>query len=588
MVETASYYDLKILSDPFVQGDAVYFTSNWIERDEYRSSIFRYDGKNVERLTFGGREKSPRAIGNKLYYISYTKEEERLMLLENMKEPKRLFTAKSISKFIPHGEGMLIIARAKDDPERPFVTDRIKYRFDNQGFLRTRKRLILLTERPVVLVSGQFDVTDVASNGKRIVFSATMEDDDRGLADVFEYDLKNQSYDRITKGKGEVNNVCISENGEIAYIGHRKGVSPWGTMNLIFPDKELSVPIGNGAENTVNSDLFVPPSSSLIWDGGKFYLVGQVGGESFVYSYDGRSAKRLTGENRSVRAFHVGSGKLSYIYTSLETPSVLVFGEEYNPNPEVRGRLAEHLTIGGREAWIILSSKDNPTVLAVHGGPQTAYGYGYNIEFNFLADNGFNVLYGNPRGSSGYGEQFAKECVGDWGGKDFEDLLEFMGHSIEKYGIRDLFGITGGSYGGYMTNNAIVKTDRFKCAISERCVSNLMSMCGTSDIGFWFNAVESEVDDPWSESGIKKLLEFSPVTKAGNVKTPTMFIHGEEDYRCPIEQSEQMFTALRMNGVDSVLARYPGDSHEHARRGVPANMKDRLTRKLEWFRKYME
>ena len=137
-----------------------------------------------------------------------------------------------------------------------------------------------------------------------------------------------------------------------------------------------------------------------------------------------------------------------------------------------------------------------------------------------------------------------------------------------------------------MTNSVITKTDRFRAAVSERSVSNLLSMCGTSDIGFWFNAVESGIEDPWSPEGMRTLMEMSPRSKAKNVRTPTLFVHGEEDYRCPIEQSEQMYTAIRLNGVDASLARYPGDSHEHARRGVPANMKDRLERKLNWFSKY--
>ncbi|EQD40880.1 acylamino acid-releasing enzyme, partial [mine drainage metagenome] len=200
------------------------------------------------------------------------------------------------------------------------------------------------------------------------------------------------------------------------------------------------------------------------------------------------------------------------------------------------------------------------------------YGYAFSIEFNYLASNSYNVLFGNPRGSSGYGEDFASQCVGDWGGEDFKDILAYMDAAISMYSVDENFAITGGSYGGYMTNAAIVQTTRFRAAVAERCVSNLMSMCGTSDIGFWFNAIESGVQDIWSESGMRKLLEMSPITHVKKAKTPTLFIHGEDDYRCPIEQSEQMFSALKFNGVETVLARYPGDSHEHARHGLPRNM----------------
>ena len=133
----------------------------------------------------------------------------------------------------------------------------------------------------------------------------------------------------------------------------------------------------------------------------------------------------------------------------------------------------------------------------------------------------------------------------------------------------------------------ITHSDFFKVGISERCVSNLMSMCGTSDIGFWFNAMYMKVEDPWAPESITKLLENSPITSIKKARTPTMFIHGENDYRCPIEQSEQMFVGLKMNGVDTELIRYQGDSHEHARAGKPANMIDRLQRKKEWFDRYL-
>lgn len=581
-------YNLNVLSDPFVHENEVYFTKNWIEADEYRSSIFRYDGKNISRVTFNGREKSPQLHGGRLYYISYNKEKETLMVLEEMKEPRAVYTNKSISKYTFHGNGILAITQDDHEKDVPFVTDRVKYRFDTAGFYWTRKKLVLISGDEVTqLVAGDFEVVDVSSNGKKVVFSATIEDDDRALEDVYELDMGDKSYKRLTDGEGKAGKVSVSQDGVVAYIGHRKGPTPWASSSLIFPENGKEVRVGNTAHNKVGCDLFVPPAEPLVLDNGKYYLIGQEKGSTFVYSFDGNKVEKLTESNRAVRTFHVSGGKIAHIYTSPEKPSLLSFGTEYDPNPEIVGRIPEKIDIEGREAWAIIAGKDKPTVLSVHGGPQGAYGNAYSIEFNHLADNGFNVIYGNPRGSDGYGEEFAKGCVGDWGGKDFGDLLEFVDIFKEKFSLPENFAITGGSYGGFMTCNAIVKTDRFKAAIAERCVSNLMSMCGTSDIGFWFNAMESGVKDPWSPEGMQALLDMSPVTQAKNVKTPTMFTHGEIDYRCPIEQSEQMYSAIKLNGIETQLVRYPGDSHEHARRGVPKNMKDRLSRKLKWFQDHM-
>lgn len=581
-------YRLEVVSDPYVSGNFAYFTLNWIEDGEYRSSIYRFNGEKVDRVTFGGHEKMPSFFNGKFHYVSYTKKKESLMLQEEFKEPREIFSNESIQKYLYHKNTPIVMTQDASNEEEPFITDRLKYRFDTKGYLRTRVRLVALEDSPRNLVSGDFDVVDFDSNGKVVIFSATIEDDDRGLQDIYELNVADSSYRRLTSGSGEAPLVSVNLDGEIAYIGHRNGISPWTPSSLVFPGTDRTIGIGKNAGNTVNSDLFVPGSNSLLLDNGKYFLIGQEGGKSHIYAYDGDEVLKITDGNISVRAFHVNDGKVAYVYSSPERPSVLVFKGEYDPNPDFRGRKPMRIEVNGMEAWLIESSKENPTVLAVHGGPQTAYGYAYSIEFNFLADNGYNVLYGNPRGSDGYGEDFAEGCVGDWGGKDFEDLLGFVDASMKELGLSDNFAITGGSYGGYMTNAAIVKTDRFKCAISERCVSNLMSMCGTSDIGFWFNAIESSVDDPWSEDGIRRLLELSPVTRAKNVRTPTMFVHGENDYRCPIEQSEQMYNAIRMNGVDTLLARYPGDTHEHARRGIPENMKDRLKRKLSWFDTYMK
>lgn len=585
MVTPEEAYGLKLASDVFVKGDHAYFTLDWIENDEYATSIYRFDGSDMERVTFGNHEKNPQFHNNSLYYIAYDKENERIMRIDPLKEPVKVYTAGSISKFVFHGDQLIAIASEKGDSKAPFVTDRIKYRYNARGLLRNKNKLILVQEKPDVLVEGDFDVTDVASNGSRIIFSATKEDDDRELGNIYDLNIAEKTFNRITDGSGQVSAICVSDEGTVAYVGNRAGTASWAISRLIFPEQDKMVEIGKNAASDVSMGTFVDGVQRLLYDHGKFYLVGQEGGTTSVYSYSD-TVKKLTPERMIVVDFHVNNGKLAYLYTTPEKPSLLQFNGEMDFNPDISGMTPERIEKDGVEGWALVSGKENPTILSVHGGPHSAYGYGYSVEFNFLAKNGFNVVYTNPRGSSGYGEDYAKQCVNDWGGKDFEDILSILDAVVSKHSLSSITAITGGSYGGFMTNVAITKTDRFSSAISERCVSNLQSMCGTSDIGFWFNADEMGVSDPWDQDGMRRLIEASPVSYAKNVKTPTMFIHGEEDFRCPIEQSEQMYTALRMNGVPSMLVRYQGDNHEHARRGVPKNMKDRLQRKLDWFKKY--
>ena len=580
-------YSIRVGSEVSVTGAKAYFTVTWIEGNEYRSSIYSFDGRKEERVTFGGHEKKAWMHNNSLYFVSYTKEEESLFVIEGLSEPRKLYSNRSIGKYIFAGDRVIAIVQDKADKEAPFIARKLKYRFDSQGYFRTRKKLAIIWPEQKDLVFGDFDVVDIATSENRLVFSATIEDDDTGLQDIYDLNLSTGKYKRITTGKGTASSVAVANDGRVAYIGHRDGKKPWAPSKLMFPEDGKSIDIAKSASSSVGTDIFVGPGEALVFDQGSYYMIGQDAGSSSVYSY-GKKTSRLTGDKMNVRSFDMQNGKLAYIYTTPVKPSVVVFGKELDLNPTVRGIELRELKVNGQDAWLMpAKGKAKGTVVCVHGGPHTAYGYAYSIEFNFLANNSYNVLYGNPRGSSGYGEKFASQCVGDWGGKDFKDILAFMDAAVKMHKVDENFAITGGSYGGYMTNAAIVQTNRFKAAIAERCVSNLMSMCGTSDIGFWFNAIESGVTDPWSESGMHALLEMSPITKAKNARTPTLFIHGEDDYRCPIEQSEQMFSALKLNGVETVLARYPGDSHEHARHGVPRNMLDRLQRKLEWLDLHM-
>lgn len=578
-------YNVRVATQPTVHGDSVYFTQNWIEKDKYASSIYRFDGNSMERITYGNQEESAKWLGNSLYYIFHDKKEDKLIKIESVSGPREIYRNKSIEKYAFHGDSVVVITSDKADEKAPFVTSRIKYRYDSRGLLRAKRKLVLVSEKTETLVAGDFDVNDVASNGKRIVFSATKENDDKEIQDIYEIDPVAKIYKKITKKGGSISAICVMPDGTIAYSGNTEGETPWASEKLILPEKGVVVDIGKTAGGSITNDSFAGGHQSLMYDNGKLFLIGQEGGSTFVYSWSDK-VSRITSEGMAVNAFSVASGKLAYIYSSPEKPSVIHFGGKADLNPQVNGRVPVKVETGGKEGWLILTDKRNPTILFIHGGPQSAYGYAYSIEFNFLADHGFNILYGNPRGSDGYGQDFSKGCVGDWGGSDMKDLFSLLDKAINDHSLSDVCAVTGGSYGGYMTNSIITKTNRFRCAVSERSISNLVSMCGTSDIGFWFNPEEVDVGDPWSKEGMAKLMEFSPISMVKNAKTPTMFIHGEEDYRCPIEQSEQMYTALRMNGVDSVLVRYQGDSHEHARRGTPKNMKDRLQRKLDWFTKY--
>ncbi len=590
-MESRDIYSIKIIGEPFLDGESVFFTMKWIEADEYKNSIFvlRKGDKEPRRLTFGGKERSPIAGQDYMYYIKSSENSESVMVIRNSSEPQELLKLRSIEKFILHGKSLLVIGTEDAPVDKPFTATRLNYRFDGRGIIRVRKSLFIFGERLEKILDGDFDVTDVVSQDGRIWVVLTSYGNDAGLSDIYELDPTTHELRKITQGEGIINSILALPGGDVAYTGHREGIKPWAVRKL-FPgiDRE-SVVLGKHTGNgSIISDLFLGARDRMFWDDG-IYCCGQNGGKTSIYRFTDRKMKELVEGDFSIQDFHVNDGKIAYIYSSQEKPSVLVFQNiEYDPNPNFKGVKGVKVETGNVEGWVMKHGEDDPSILFVHGGPHMAYGESFMLEFQYFFNQGYNIFFCNPRGSAGYGEEFSAGCVSDWGNGPAEDIFNFIEKGKEITGIKGNFAITGGSYGGYMTNWMITNNNYFRAAISERCVSNLVSMCGTSDIGFWFNAAYMNITDPWKEDSILELMKASPIMKIKNATTPTMFIHGENDYRCPIEQAEQMFVGLKMNGVDTELVRYQGDGHEHARSGKPGNMIHRLDTKNAWFRKYMK
>jgi dipeptidyl aminopeptidase/acylaminoacyl peptidase len=577
-MEPEEAYSIKLISYVKISDQGLLHVETEIDNDKYKNYIYL----NKVRI---GEGTIPQFYLNNLYYVKGEKTKS-LFIQNEYGEPKKLFTLGKISKYVFHKKGILIIGEEKTNKKDPFYANKLKYRFDGRGLLRSRQSLYIFDRELRKILEGDFDVTDIATNGDRVIVSTTQNGDDYGLDDLYEVDVNNGETRRITKGEGKISAIAMNEKGDIAYLGHRKGLTPWATQEIILPEEEKSFMCGNNCGSSVLTDLFDGSTNQIIFYNDEILSLGQIKGSVDIYRISDNKVDKLTNGNKVVKGFDY-NGKLAYFYTTPEKPSILYYGEEYDPNPNVRGLSPTHIE-GEIEGWAIITGKENPTILFIHGGPHTTYGYGYFIEFQFFANNGYNVIYCNPRGSQGYGEDFAKACVGDWGGKDMEDILNFTKKVILQFDLKGKIGVTGGSYGGFMTNWIVTQTDFFSAAISERSISNLVSMCGTSDIGFWFNTIEVGIKDPWSKDGIQKLMNFSPIYYVKDVKTPTMLIQGEQDYRCPIEQAEQFFIALKMNNVPTMLVRYQGDGHEHARKGNPKNMKDRLKIKKEWFDKYLK
>jgi len=244
------------------------------------------------------------------------------------------------------------------------------------------------------------------------------------------------------------------------------------------------------------------------------------------------------------------------------------------------------------EGWVIKPidydpAKKYPAVLQIHGGPKTAYTENYFHEMQIFASLGYFVMFSNPRGSDGRGNQFA-DIRGKYGTIDYDDLMEFTDQCLAKYPAIDSekLGVLGGSYGGFMTNWIVGHTNRFKAAVSMRSISNWMPFTFISDIGYFFGKDQMGVEDVWEES--EKLWWHSPLKYAKNVKTPTLLLHSDADYRCWTPEAYQFFTALKLLGVDTRLVVFHGENHELSRSGKPELRIKRLTEIIEWMDKYLK
>ena len=223
-----------------------------------------------------------------------------------------------------------------------------------------------------------------------------------------------------------------------------------------------------------------------------------------------------------------------------------------------------------------------PLLVRLHGGPHMAVGRTFDLETQLMVAAGYSVLAPNMGGSAGRGADYRWRSVGQWGLADYDEVMAFTDWAVAT-GIADerrLY-LTGGSYGGYLVNWTLTRTTRFRAAISERSVSSLVSKFGTSDNGFTVNRFEFGGADIGDDS-IKVLLDRSPLMHAAGIQTPVLLIHGELDQRCPVEQSEQLFVALRRLGREVVFLRFPGESHGLPTAGRPDHRVARLTAILDW------
>ncbi|HVF56594.1 MAG TPA: prolyl oligopeptidase family serine peptidase [Pyrinomonadaceae bacterium] len=345
--------------------------------------------------------------------------------------------------------------------------------------------------------------------------------------------------------------------------------------------------------------------------GGALYFETGVRGESHLFRIDvaGRKLKQVTSGARAVRAVDINDATRRMVYTSndfkhLDDLYVAgMDGKGERPLTRLNTKLwnalqlqdVERMTYKGADGWDVdgflvkplgwQEGRKYPLVLSIHGGPAGMYGVDWFHEFQVYAARGWAVFYANPRGSTGYGQKFERGIEGEWGGKDYVDVMNGVEAALKKYPWldRERLGVTGGSYGGYLTNWIVGHTDMFKAAVTLRSVVNFISDEGTRDGAYGHTPdfggdLFERFDLYW---------ERSPLKYAKNVKTPILILHSDNDFRVPLEQAEQWFRALKHFGAPAEFVIFPRENHNLTRTGEPKHLVESLNWQTYWFDRYL-
>ncbi len=520
----------------------------------------------------------------------------------------------------------------KDDPPVYRHITRLSYRYDGKGFLpRDAFQIFTLqidTGDLRQVTSGKRDnmMPHVSPNGKWICYTSNRHrnpDLNALHMDVFVIPFDGGRERRIPTPTGPVYGPRFSpDSRSIAYIGHDQPDSPWNVAPLHIwkvglngspKARDLMPDYNHMAVDQTLSDVGefgVQPLIRWSADGKRIYFLASDTGKTnllYVPNAGGKPKPVFEGACH-IKDFSIaGNGrKAALIWADLENPGdilvcPLTAGAHRKAKrlTDLNGFIASDIKLGKTaEVWVksfdgtpiqgwvtkppgFRKKRKYPAILEIHGGPRKQFAFTFFHEMQYLAAQGYAVVYTNPRGGSGRGPTWAESIVADWGGLDYRDLMavtDWM--TSQDYIDRNRLGVTGGSYGGYMTNWIIGHTDRFKAAITQRSLSNLASFVGTSDVGHTFHREFKAW--PWTDPALYE--NRSPLTHLRKAKTPVLIIHSEQDLRCPIEQAEQMFVMLKALGRKVEMVRFPGESHGLSRHGRP----DRRIARLEWIRKWFD
>jgi dipeptidyl aminopeptidase/acylaminoacyl peptidase len=624
--------DFRTPSDPQLHPshDRIAFVVSQMDlvADEYVRQIWQWDGASAGPFTSGKSDTSPRwsPSGDRLAFIRKADDEHAKPQVAVMSAAGG--EAVVVSDFelgvreivwLPDGSGLIVVAAEwiegfkdldKDEMARlPRRIDEANFRGDNQGYTYDRKNhvwwLPLDGSDPVCLTPGDFNESgvDVAPDGSAVVFLSARHDPAGVLpgASLYTVSVNGSAVTAVT-GVGSWGNATYGPKGDL----YAAGSEDMWDYPTVFPLNRLT---GDGLEPLTSIDYNLvgnppgQPRGPFFLDDGRILSTLEFEGRTHVVSLEGDSWTTVVGGDRWVGGFSVrpDGSELAFVASEPTDPGDLFLMKDgtetrltdLNAEFKAAANLVapqeftidhDGVSIAG---WVYLPAGEEkvPLLYNIHGGPATQYGYGFFDEFQVYAGAGYGVVATNPRGSSGYGRDHVRAAIGRWHEEmppDLLDILAAVDVAADAFPRLDKarMGVMGGSYGGWATAFVVAHDQRFKSAVAERGLYNWISFYGTSDIGPWFPRMFTGLS---STTDIEKMWNAGPLSMAHLVSTPTLVLHSEADFRCPIEQGEQFFTVLKSTGCEAELVRFPApESHELSRGGSPKHRKERFEIILGW------